>query len=463
MKFSIKNNSGKEICLIVRNDEDKSDERSFRLVSRLDNTDEQTVAEARITDDSRLTIDYINPLFDINKQNLENELASFPEQIAIALANGEDFSEESFDVNNPTQSPYDPEKIRVETKSFSLKQIMEMIEDGDLDLSPDFQRNFVWDITRKSRLIESILLRIPIPVFYFSMDEDGMMHVVDGLQRLTSIKQFVSEEYALQDLEYLKKLNGLGFPCHKEKRNPEKYIEDKYVRRINTTQLSVNVIDATSPSPVKFDIFRRINTGGAPLNAQEMRNCLASNSLRETLNTMANSTAFIRTTGGSVSSTRMNAQEMALRFMSFRRLIEVDGNLNNYSGQMDRWLDSEAEYFSRIDKNRLYEYIKHYDTAMNNAYYLFGKHAFRKVNSSTNDTSDRNIINKALFIAWSVALSFIPEETIRSKYTRNEMIRTLGEKIDSDKDFSRFISVGTNGWKNLTYCYEEVMNMLRHQ
>lgn len=103
----------------------------------------------------------------------------------------DDDEKEEFEKYNP----YNPKLIRVDTKTFSIDMVNEMINDGEIDLSPDFQRGFVWtDITRKSRLIESLLLRIPVPAFYFAQDEDGMFQVVDGVQRLTVINSFMKNE-----------------------------------------------------------------------------------------------------------------------------------------------------------------------------------------------------------------------------------------------------------------------------
>jgi len=99
--------------------------------------------------------------------------------------------EESDTAGNSHDRPYDPAAIRVDPKTFSLRQIIDMIDDGDLDLAPDFQRNQVWKEKAKSRLIESILLRIPLPAFYFSADGDGRLRVVDGLQRLSTVHSFV--------------------------------------------------------------------------------------------------------------------------------------------------------------------------------------------------------------------------------------------------------------------------------
>ncbi len=194
-------------------------------------------------------------------------------------------AEQSGTENNETDieeeiSPFNPEDIKVHAKQFSLRLVYDMIKIGDIDLSPDFQRNFVWNNSQKSRLIESILLRIPLPMFYFSEDDEGRITIVDGLQRLTTIKEFMDNQFPLKSLEYLG--NSCEGKYFFDSGNKEG-IDAKYVRWFNQTQFSVNVIDPSSPPKVKYDIFRRINTGGKPLNNQEIRNCLASKVLREIL------------------------------------------------------------------------------------------------------------------------------------------------------------------------------------
>ena len=166
-------------------------------------------------------------------------------------------------------NPYDPDKIRVDTKPFSLRQIFDMIESGDIDLTPDFQRNLVWDHARKSQLIESILLRIPLPIFYFAQDEEGKIIVVDGLQRLNTIREFMKNQLKLKNLEYLEEKCGGKYYSKDEKDSGKIPIDAKYYRWFNMTQIIVNVIDPSSPFKLKYDIFRRINTGGQPLNSRK--------------------------------------------------------------------------------------------------------------------------------------------------------------------------------------------------
>lgn len=170
------------------------------------------------------------------------------------------------------ETPFDADKIRIEQRMVSLKYMKELIDMDLLNLAPDFQRNYVWsEPKRKSLLIESLILRIPIPAFYFYEDEDSILHVIDGLQRLTTINDYLNSEFKLKHLQYLhESCNNKTF----------KELDNKQRQRIFMTQFSVNIIDARTPSQVKYDLFRRINTGGVSLNAQEIRNSIAKPQIR---------------------------------------------------------------------------------------------------------------------------------------------------------------------------------------
>jgi uncharacterized protein with ParB-like and HNH nuclease domain len=106
--------------------------------------------------------------------------------------------------------PWDPKKIRITTKNFTLREVVDQIAEKDIDLAPDFQRDFVWKQRQRTRLVESVLLGIPLPAFYFNQDRDGTYQVVDGVQRLTTIRLFMTDDHTLDqsDLEYLQELDG---------------------------------------------------------------------------------------------------------------------------------------------------------------------------------------------------------------------------------------------------------------
>lgn len=207
-------------------------------------------------------------------------------------------------------SPYDPKLIRVDPKVFSVRQVVDMIDEEELDLAPDFQRRRVWRSRQKSLLIESLLLRIPLPVFYFSADSEGKLQVVDGVQRLSAIYEFVKGKMPLSHLEYLgDELGGMTF---------DQLRGSIWYRRILNTQILANVIDPQTPDAVKFDIFRRINTGGSPLNAQEIRHCMSSPRSRDFLRSLCDTRSFVEAVGPKiVNHVRMVDRELALRYVSF--------------------------------------------------------------------------------------------------------------------------------------------------
>jgi uncharacterized protein with ParB-like and HNH nuclease domain len=298
---------------------------------------------------------------------IENKLDNvFYEIIAIEKSGADTFNEtDTTDIN-----PYDPDKIKVRSDKIAVSILSKMIDNESIDLNPDFQRNLVWNSFQKSRLIESILLRIPLPMFYFAEDNEGNLSVVDGLQRISTIKEFMDNKFPLRDLQYL---NDSCEGRYYESKGNKKGLDTKYLKWFDLTSISANIIDPSSPPKVKYDIFRRINTGGRPLNNQEIRNCLMGKGLREALKGMTALEEFKTATDKSIKSARMEDQEVALRFLYFYQLYEKSKNIDDYNGYMELVLD---EYTDNNIKNPLQyfnKYIQKFSNSMKNAEYLIGE------------------------------------------------------------------------------------------
>jgi hypothetical protein len=451
MEISLKLKDGKEIRLKpLRFTDKKEDENVIRFVPLVGG---QVYLKLELNG-SRFTIVHLHKDAEEDKEELNGRI----EEWLVEQNPNEQFGTEQTEIEENDETPYDPDKIRVDTKSFSLHQIYEMITRGDINLAPDFQRNLVWDNQRKSRLIESILMRIPLPMFYFAQDDEGRISVVDGLQRLSTIREFMNNELILKNLEYLdEKCGGKMYT----NANPMKAIDAKYFRWFNMTQITVNVIDPSSPFKLKYDIFRRINTGGQPLNAQEIRNCLSSDSLRHALREMAKLESFKEATGWSVKDVRMEAQELALRFIMFHKKYIADIELNNYSGNIESELNTLTEQLSKDKKFDYKYYIDLFDNSMKNAFYLFNRYSFRKCKvEHIQPDAYRQLINKALFVSWSVLLSKYKFENLIKNNDSASFALPLAEKVTGNNDLFMYLTYSTNSKANIQAAFAAAQEVI---
>ena len=341
--------------------------------------------------------------------------------------------------------PWRPEAIRVTTSNFSVRNVLDMIDDRELELAPGFQRNKVWSLRTRSRLIESILLKIPLPAFYFAQDNDGTMKVVDGLQRLSTIHSFAREEgFVLHGLEYLSGEEGKRFD----------ELPALWQRRFHQTQLIAHVIDPQTPSQVKYDIFKRINTGGTPLNTQEIRHALSGPRSRDFLRQCAESPEFITAVGERFRDhIRMADREMVLRFCAFRML-----GPEKYQRAMDPFLDSAN---SRLDDpNRVSNYeleglASDFITAMQLGHEIFGQNAFRK---PPVDAWYRSPVNRALFESWSVTLAEAAIEGVVIDY--DAVVSSANILMTRDYVYIDSITTSTGSPRKVRYRFAKAREVL---
>lgn len=233
-----------------------------------------------------------------------------------------------------------------------VRALHEKKKRGKLVLQPEFQRLYVWDRKKASRLIESVLLRVPLPIIYLSEQPDGKEYVIDGQQRLTSLFSFIDgvfpdgESFKLTGLTAYKELNKKTFP----------EIGEEFQDRIQDYSLRTVTLLRQSDADLKFEIFERLNTGSEPLNDMELRNCIHRGSYNNLLKELAEDVDFRALLGLSKADKRMRDVELALRFASFFHATYLQ-----YSPPMKRFFNQDMEKWKNIsppDAEKLHEGFK---------------------------------------------------------------------------------------------------------
>lgn len=307
--------------------------------------------------------------------------------------------------NDPNVVPFDPSKIDIENKALTIDSILKKIKYDELELDSSFQRKAgLWTVKQKSQLIESLLLKIPLPTFYFDASNDEKWQIIDGLQRISTLKEFaVDQTLTLTGMEFLKDLNGSKYDK----------LPRSLQRRLEETNVNTYIVKPTTPKNVKFNIFKRINTGGLVLEPQEIRNALYQGQASEFLLRLSKNENFLKATGNSIKPTRMLDREFCLRYVAFTEL-----SLDSYTGNLDDFLNSGMDYLGKVDEDKLNVIETSFSRNMNSAYELFGQYAFRKVINGR-----RGPVNKSFFEMWSYTLNNLSDTEIDCLLSKKSLVQ----------------------------------------
>jgi hypothetical protein len=216
--------------------------------------------------------------------------------------------------------------VAFDTYDITLKQLYDMVCQGMIDIAPDYQRHFVWDAKRQSTLIESLFLGIPVPSLFMATNRDASWEVIDGLQRLTTILNFIGkadelknikvkyESLTLKGLEKIDSMNNLTFH--------ELPLSIKMM--FLTRPLKITVLNDRSDFGVRYDLFERLNTGGITLHEQEIRNCVYIGEFNDLLKSLANEPNF-RSVVKMTERAERNAsyEELILKFFAYLQDTEL--------------------------------------------------------------------------------------------------------------------------------------------
>jgi hypothetical protein len=244
-----------------------------------------------------------------------------------------------------------------------IESLYKKYKDGELILDPIFQRRPVWDRTRSSRLIESVILEIPLPVFYFAESDNDIEEVIDGQQRLRAFFSFIDDEYSLTSLKALPHLNS------KKYKDLEKSIKNK----IRNYSIRTVIFKKESDENLRFEIFERLNSGAVPLNYQELRNCIYRGSYNDMLIALSSDPDFMNLMGLKAPEARMHDVEYVLRFAAFFHATYL-----KYKPSMASFLNEDMKKYQKISKEESEKLRKAFKNSVTLIRSMLGANAFRR-------------------------------------------------------------------------------------
>ncbi|MBS1949593.1 MAG: DUF262 domain-containing protein [Bacteroidetes bacterium] len=346
------------------------------------------------------------------------------------------------------EKPFDPTKINIETKTPSLDTLIKRIKSKSVQLNTEsyFQRqDDLWDTVKQSRLIESILIRFPLPAFFFDATDDNNWLVVDGLQRLSSIRNFaVNKTLKLTNLEFLSHLNGYKWDD----------LSEDLQRVIEESQVVIYKIMPGTPTDVKFNIFKRINTGGLILEPQEIRHALFQGKPAVFIAELGKNKEFIKATNGRIKTHRMLDRDFANRFLGFYLF-----GYNNYTPDLDTYMSRAMASIYDKKEDEINKIKEDFSEAMKLAHAIFGEEAFRKVYT---DYKRLPPINKALFDAIAVQFGLLSsEDRAALKSKAKEFKKGLYDLLNEDEYFFTSVTSSTGDRNRVVHRHSMIEQLIK--
>jgi hypothetical protein len=328
---------------------------------------------------------------------------------------------------------------KLDPKIFGLYQDWKQ---GDLILDPKFQRRKVWDEGRASRLIESVLLEVPLPVFYFAENADATQEVIDGQQRLNAFFSFLDNAYSLTGLRELGGLNGRYF----------RDLDAIYQKQVRNSPIRTVVFKKESDEALRFQIFERLNTGAMPLNAQELRNCVYRGAYNDLLHELSRDRDYMGMMGFKGPEKRMKDVEYVLRFCAFHNASYL-----NYKPSMERFLNEEMKKHQNLTPEEAEQLRITFKNAVALVRSLLGKNAFKRYyrgdSKSPSGRWEPKKFNASLYdiLMWSMAREDKNQVMARLDTIREAFIMLMTQ----DQEFIDSIELSTSSIKAVTIRFDK--------
>ncbi|MFB2772568.1 DUF262 domain-containing protein [Pelatocladus sp. BLCC-F211] len=344
------------------------------------------------------------------------------------------------------------QEIRADNYSMSIGEWISLYENKEIDIHPEFQRFFRWSNTQKTCLIESILLGIPIPPIFVAQREDGVWDVVDGLQRLSTIYEFVGklkdedhnilEPLVLEHTKYLPHLEGKKWDDPYDVGNSLTQAQRLLIKR---SKIDATILLKESDEIAKYELFQRLNTGGSIATPQEVRNCILVMFNREMFHWMKNLCQSERFRECIALSERPIEEqydmELLLRFLVFRTLEERE--MKRIGNDLNGFL---TDKMVEMAKNKNYNYYEE-ETAFNKTFEILyeqmGSDSFRRYSPNKDKFLGGFLVSAYEVIALGIGFNY---EKLSNSHTN---IREIVKKIWISPDYTNWSGSGTTAQRRV--------------
>lgn len=362
----------------------------------------------------------------------------------ILLENENETVEHGYELDADVQEEeqiYPANKIKVDKGFYTVFELKRRFDANPkrIILDSDFQRENVWYKDRKSELIESVLMGLPLPIFYFNQDKYGNLIVIDGRQRLGTLFSYMADEFALKGLKILRNENEKKFSD----------LPPIFTGRIEDFQIQAHIIMPPTPDRIKFDIFDRVNRGGVSLNKQEMRNALYQGRATRLLKSLAMSDAFRNATGGAfLKEKRMKDKYLLTRFIAFllydeQKLKDEKGGQYIYKNDIDEFLGKGMETLNMMDDWEIEKIEQLVTEILEKSYFYLGEDAFRLTKGERRSPINMNVFETVMYALWYIPAD---EEKLQPKVS-NKILQLLDSVEFRDNIGNHRDSVEKINWR----------------
>ncbi len=342
-----------------------------------------------------------------------------------------ELEEEKIADDGSEQLALEQRRIFTDKSDPPVSGLYEKWKSGDLDLKPYFQRRQVWDRVRQSRLVESVLLEVPLPVFYLAETQEGTEEVIDGQQRLTALFSYLDAEYELKGLKQLSKFNGFSF----------KRLDKNTQRQIRNYSLRTVTFKKESDDELRFEIFERLNTGAIPLNEQELRNCIYRGPYNELLIELSSDLDYMQLMGLNSPEKRMRDVEYVLRFAAFYHATYL-----KYKPSMAQFLNADMKQYRNIQEEDKYKLRHAFKNSVTLIRSLLDEHAFKRFYRGDSKSPDgrweRKKFNASLYDV--LMYSFAEADKNRVMANLNAIREALIVLMTENQEFIEAIELSTS-------------------